>query len=113
MIANIERVANLFVTKTVYAMLLALAVVGRSAGRTRSCPATSRSSARPHDRHPGVLPRARAERPSLRAGLPPARPAFSVPTGAIAAVWQFPSATWWPAPKTSLAIRPAPPPLLS
>ena len=36
-IANIERVANLFVTKTVYAMLLAIAV-GVARGPTRSCP---------------------------------------------------------------------------
>ena len=44
-IANIERSANLFVTKTVYAMLLAIAVVDRRAGRTRTSHATSRSSA--------------------------------------------------------------------
>ena len=44
-LANIERVANLFLTKTVYAMILAL-LVGVLRCRSRSCPATSRWSAR-------------------------------------------------------------------
>ena len=39
-IANIERSANLFLTKTVYSALCAVAVVIVADGRTRSCPAT-------------------------------------------------------------------------
>ena len=38
MIANIERAANLFVTKTVYAVVLAVVRWPSPAGRTRSCP---------------------------------------------------------------------------
>ena len=41
--ANIERVANLFITKTVWATLLAI-VAGVAGCPTRSCPASSRSS---------------------------------------------------------------------
>ena len=45
-IANIERVANLFVVKTVYAFLLAVLVGYLRPARSRSCPATSPWSAR-------------------------------------------------------------------
>ena len=42
-IANIERSANLFVTKTVYALLHRDRGRADAAGGTRSCPGTSRS----------------------------------------------------------------------
>ena len=65
-IANVERVANLFVTKTVYAMLLAIAVgVAALAVSVPAPPPHDRQQ--PHDRHPGVLPRARPELAALRA----------------------------------------------
>ena len=70
-IANIERVANLFVTKTVYAMLLAIAVgvarwpypvparvTSRSSARSRSASRRSSSRCRPNTRRyvPGLHP---------------------------------------------------------
>ena len=71
-IANIERVANLFVTKTVYAMLLAIAVGDRPlAVPVPAPPPDDRQHA--HDRHPRVLPRARAEHAPVRARLRAAR----------------------------------------
>ena len=39
-IGNITRVATLFLTKTVYSVLLAILVVLRAGARTRSCRAT-------------------------------------------------------------------------
>ena len=62
MIANIERSANLFVTKTVYAVLLAITVVDRRAGRTRTCRATSPSSARSRSASPASSSRWRRTR---------------------------------------------------
>ena len=67
-IANIERSANLFVTKTVYAMLLAIAVV--IAGWRVPVPAAPPHDRQHlHDRHPGLLPRARAEHAAVHPRL--------------------------------------------
>ena len=59
-IANIERSANLFVTKTVYAMLLAIAVVHHRLAVPVPAPAPH-DRQHVHDRHPRLLPRARAQ----------------------------------------------------
>ena len=76
-IGNIERVANLFLTKTVYSVLLALLVgcPGDLADR-RLRPAALPVPAPPpdpdrlvDDRHPGVLPRAGAEQRAGQAGF--------------------------------------------
>ena len=73
-IANIERSANLFVTKTVYAVLLAVAVV-LTGWRYPFLPATPHDREHVHDRHPRLLPRARAEHAALHPGLPRTGPA--------------------------------------
>ena len=72
-IANIERSANLFVTKTVYAILIAVFVaVGGLEVPVPAAPAHDRQHV--HDRHPGLLPRARPEQAALRPRLPRACP---------------------------------------
>ena len=58
-IANIERSANLFVTKTVYAILLAVVVV-LAGWPYPFLPAAPHDREHVHDRHPRLLPRARA-----------------------------------------------------
>ena len=75
-IANVERVANLFVTKSVYAALLALAIgVARAAVPLLPPPPHHHLDA--HDRHPRLLPGAGAERrpqpPRLRRPRGPLR----------------------------------------
>ena len=67
-IANIERSANLFVTKTVYAILLAVAVVA-TGWRYPFLPTAPDDRQHVHHRHPRLLPRARPELAALRAGL--------------------------------------------
>ena len=68
-IANIERSANLFVTKTVYAALLAIAIVlDRLAVPLPAAPPHDRQHV--HDRDPGLLPRARAQQPAVHPRLP-------------------------------------------
>ena len=68
-IANIERSANLFVTKTVYAILIAVfvAIVGLEVP-VPAAPPHDREHV--HDRHPRLLPRARAEQAAVRARVP-------------------------------------------
>ena len=62
-IANVERVANLFVTKTVYATLLALSV--GVAARAVPVPAPAPDDRlEPDHRHPGVLHRPGPQRPA-------------------------------------------------
>ena len=63
-IANIERSANLFVTKTVYAMLLAIAVVDRRLAVPVPAPAPH-DRQHVHDRHPRLLPRLGAQHAAL------------------------------------------------
>ncbi|MDA8291078.1 MAG: HAD-IC family P-type ATPase [Actinomycetota bacterium] len=70
-IANIERVASLFVTKTVYALILAV-VVGALALHLSVLPASAHGREHAHDRRPGVPPRARSRCTSCREELPPA-----------------------------------------
>ena len=82
-IANIERSANLFVTKTVYAVLLAITVVDRQL-------AVPVPAAAPHDRqhvhhrHPRVLPRPGAQHAALHPRLPRAGAAVRIPAGLVA-----------------------------
>ena len=85
MIANIERVANLFVTKTVYAAILAV-IVGISAIPFPLLPPASDHREHADDRGARVLPRPVAG----RAARPPRiRPAASsplpLPAGVVAA----------------------------
>ena len=68
MIANIERSANLFVTKTVYAVLLAITVSVIS-WPYPFLPRHLTIVSVVHDRHPRLLPRAGAEHAALRPRL--------------------------------------------
>ena len=85
-INNIERVASLFLAKTVYSVVLSvLTGVVRDRLPTATHPPVDPQLV--HDRHPGVLPRARAQRPTGQRGLPasacsaaPCRPASSSPS---------------------------------
>ena len=70
-IANIERVSMLFLTKTAYATFLAIAVRHPPAAVPLPSPAAVRHG-RADYRHPGVLPGAAAQRPALHSGFPPA-----------------------------------------
>ena len=73
-IGNIERVANLFLTKTAYAVILAVVVV-LTRSRIRSSPATSPCSARSRS-DPRILSRAGPEHGARATGVHTARPAL-------------------------------------
>ena len=65
-LGNIERTSGLYITKTVYAMLLSLAV-GVAGFAFPFLPRHLTLDRRAHDRHPVVLPGPRAEHRSVQA----------------------------------------------
>ena len=88
-LGNIERTSNLYVTKTVYAMLIALGVgvVGLRVPVPAAAPHADRGA---HDRDPVVLPRARARTDErARPGFLRRVLRFTIPAGTLAAVATF------------------------
>ena len=74
-IGNVERVANLFLSKNAASFMLILLSADRRPAVPVRAPAPD-AHQRPHDRHPRVLPRPRAEQRPLPAGVPRAGPAL-------------------------------------
>ena len=79
-LGNIERTSGLYITKTVYAMLLSLAV-GRGRVPVPVPAATPDADRRAHDRHPVVLPGPRAEHRPVPARVRPAGGELRAPRG--------------------------------
>ena len=77
-LGNIERTSGLYLTKTVYAMLISLAV-GRGGVRVPVPAAAPDADRRAHDRHPVVLPGARAQHRAVPAGVRAPRAAVRDP----------------------------------
>ena len=87
-INNLERVANLFVTKTVYSMMIAIAV-GVAVVPFPFLPRHLTLVGALTIGIPVVLPRARAERPSKQDGVRERVLVFAIPAGITAAAATF------------------------
>ena len=89
MLGNIERTSGLYLTKTVYAMLLSLAV-GVAGVRVPVPAAAPDADRRAHDRDPVVLPGARAEHANGSGRGSCTRVLrFAIPAGSLAAIATF------------------------
>ncbi len=98
--ANMERVASLFLVKTVYSALISLGVVLTANPVPIPAPAYHVRRRADH-RHAGVHPRARAEHAALHPGLPRRVVYFALPGGVAIALsvllssWLLPDVMGW------------------